>query len=452
MASNAQIIMGVRPLEIEDPVAQYSRLAAIQGAQQQNQLARMKMDEYGRTRQQEEGLRNYLTQSDLKTPEGRAGLMQYGAPGLAINKSLSEQNTAGLTQQKLQFETAAAKQKFIAQAQRDTSQNPSDANITAYKEDLIANPLFSDSEKQQMAANADRLLAMPVEERKVLMSSRGATSGELKPSTQVVNRSGQSDLVRVPAFGGAPVTAGTYADVPLPPEVQAQKLQSARASAPKTAITLGGNKYAENVGGDIGKDDVETYKFAQTIPSALNKIKETIDILKNSDINTGLGAQLFTTFDRAKTKFAADEKAGVRVSNTEYLNSLLGSEVFPLIQSLGIGARGMDTPAEREFLRAVMTGTIELNKDTLIRMAEGRRKAMIGAAEQYNKNVKSGELDRFFEASGRNKSTIEIPSQREAAVGVPAKAIEYLRANPNTRAQFEQRFPGVSVDQILGQR
>jgi len=74
---------------------------------------------------------------------------------------------------------------------------------------------------------------------------------------------------------------------------------------------------------------------------------------------------------------------------------------------------------------------------------------MINAAEQYNKNVSSGELDKFFEASGRNKSTIEIPKTAPSE-GPPAKAIEYLRANPGTRAQFEQTFPGVSADKILG--
>jgi hypothetical protein len=274
----------------------------------------------------------------------------------------------------------------------------------------------------------------------------------LKPSNLQVNQGGQTQVLQMPAFGGAGTSVGTFPDVPLPADVQAQRMQTARASAPKTAITLGGNKYAENVGGEMGKSDVEKYQSAQAIPAALAKVDETINVLKKSDINTGLGAELLTTLDRAKTKFAADKKAGVRVSNTEYLNSLLGSEVFPLIQSLGIGARGMDTPAEREFLREVMTGTISLNKDALIRMAEGRKKAMIGSAEQYNKNVKSGELDRFFEASGRNKSTIEIPKVDAAAaapVSAPPTAIDYLRANPSMKGAFDAKYGAGAADRAL---
>ena len=39
MPINPAIAMGVRGIELADPLAQYGRVAAIQGAEQQNQLA-----------------------------------------------------------------------------------------------------------------------------------------------------------------------------------------------------------------------------------------------------------------------------------------------------------------------------------------------------------------------------------------------------------------------------
>jgi hypothetical protein len=440
MPLDPSIISGIKPAQFD--MAQFSPMNALTSAMkfrqadEESQLNALKRKEYENTRLQQENLNKFVrggegvAPADFNLPEARRNLLGFGKPGADYSEALSKQETAALAQKKSKFEIQDARKKFVAGAQRDISQNPSDANITAYREDLMANDLFTPDEKKQMAANADRILAMPVGERTPFMSSQGASASELKPSNLQVNQGGQTQVLQMPAFGGAGTSVGTFPDVPLPDAVQAQRMQTAKAGAPKTGITLGGNKYAENVGGDIGKSDVETYKFAQTIPAALAKVDETLTILKNSDINTGLGAELLTTLDRAKTKFAADKKAGVRVSNTEYLNSLLGSEVFPLIQSLGIGARGMDTPAEREFLREVMTGTISLNKDALIRMAEGRKKAMIGSAEQYNKNVKSGELDRFFEASGRNKSTIEIPK---------------VDAAPAKNAVTNPEFPGFSI-------
>jgi hypothetical protein len=161
--------------------------------------------------------------------------LRYGKAGAAQAKALSEQDTAALTQRKAEFEIQKSRKDFIAQAQRDTSQNPSDANITAYKEDLMANPLFTNAEKAQMAKGADRILAMPVDQRQQFMASQGASASELKPTTQTVNRFGQTDVLQTPAFGGAPTTVGSYADVPLPANVQAQKIQIARESRPPRA-------------------------------------------------------------------------------------------------------------------------------------------------------------------------------------------------------------------------
>jgi len=214
MPLDPNIILGVKPLQLD--MAQFSPMNAMKFKQleQENQLNAMRMQEYERARTEEEGLRNYLASADFNKPETRTDLLRFGKTGAAQAKALTEQETAGLTQKKTQFEVQKARKDFIAQAQRDTSQNPSDANITAYKEDLMANPLFNDSEKAQMAAGADRILAMPVDQRQAFMASQGASAGELKPSNLQVNQGGQTQVLRVPAFGGAPTSAGTFADVP----------------------------------------------------------------------------------------------------------------------------------------------------------------------------------------------------------------------------------------------
>jgi hypothetical protein len=43
MAINPNISLAVKGIELQDPLAQYGRVAAIQGAQQQNQLAQLQM-------------------------------------------------------------------------------------------------------------------------------------------------------------------------------------------------------------------------------------------------------------------------------------------------------------------------------------------------------------------------------------------------------------------------
>jgi hypothetical protein len=224
--------------EIQQPINTLMSAMKIKQLGQQNELDALKMQEYERARTEEEGLRNYLSggrempAADLSSPDTRTNLLRFGKTGATYAKALTEQDTAALTQKKTAFEVQKAKQEFVAQAQRDTSQNPSDANITAYKEDLIANPLFTQAEKTQMIAGADRILAMPVNERKAFMASQGAKASELKPVISQVNRSGQTDVISTPAFGGAPTTLGNFSDVPLPANVQAQKIDIARQSRP----------------------------------------------------------------------------------------------------------------------------------------------------------------------------------------------------------------------------
>ena len=49
-------------------------------------------------------------------------------------------------------------------------------------------------------------------------------------------------------------------------------------------------------------------------------------------------------------KFTGMNEAVEKATNTQLLEALLGSDVFGMIAILGIGARGIDTPAERDFL------------------------------------------------------------------------------------------------------
>ena len=115
MALNPNISLAVRGVELQDPLAQYGKFAAIQNAQQQNQLAQMQMQEYERTRAEEEGLRNYLSSANLTDPAARQGLMRYGKTGFAYGAALNAQDKAALEQQetrgkiaKTESETQAA--------------------------------------------------------------------------------------------------------------------------------------------------------------------------------------------------------------------------------------------------------------------------------------------------------------------------------------------------------
>ena len=100
---NPNIAMSYRAPEIQQPnmLADYAAIQQIQGGQQAQQLNALKIQEYERARGEEEGARNFLRGRDLASPDTRTGLTQFGKTGLALAKSLSEQDAAILSMQNI---------------------------------------------------------------------------------------------------------------------------------------------------------------------------------------------------------------------------------------------------------------------------------------------------------------------------------------------------------------
>lgn len=229
MPLDPSIALGVRPIEMPNQLAQYGQMQQILAAQDAQQMNALKMQEARATMDE----RNMLRRLDPTAPDYESQLFRV-SPQLGINYRKEASAAAASKAQQLSHEatTAETKQKILAQALRDISQRPDNENIISYARDIQASPLFSKEEKANALALQEKLFAIPFDERGTYLASQGAKSSELKPTTQVVNRSGSSDVVQVPAFGGKPTTVGTYADTPFPKDVEAQKARIALAGRP----------------------------------------------------------------------------------------------------------------------------------------------------------------------------------------------------------------------------
>jgi type II secretory pathway pseudopilin PulG len=201
------IALGGRPLQLENPLAQYSQFAQIQNAQKQNALAELQLQAAKRAEEEDIGVRNYFAQNpDLNAPETQNKLASFGKTGLAYSKLLSEQKTANLTRQEQEQKIYKAKRDFGTQALRDLSMNPSDENIIAFGQDAVIQKFMTPEES---AAKTQQLLAMPVPERQAYMAAQGAQSKELMElfqSKPVERTDGQRKWLeesnpRLPTFG-----------------------------------------------------------------------------------------------------------------------------------------------------------------------------------------------------------------------------------------------------------
>lgn len=187
------------------------------------------------------------------------------------------------------------------------------------------------------------------------------------------------------------------------------------------------NEYAKGVGKSRAERDIQQFGAAEAAAENLIKINETLSQLQKGEAITGAFADIQTNIQKVQAKFAADKKAGKRVTDTEYLDALLGSDVFPMISSLGIGARGLDTPAERDYLRQVMTGTIKLEKDTLVKLTQIRKNIAERAIDKFNQRVDKGELADFFKYQGTQSQKFEKPKMPEAPTATQGFSIRRIQ-------------------------
>jgi hypothetical protein len=200
MAIDPNIALGVRSIELQNPLNALAQFSQIQGAQQANKLGQMQMREAEAAAQE----KNMLRRLDPTAADYESQLFKV-SPQLGINyrkeQAAAKASEAATTSS---LATAAkAKQQLLGQALRDISGRPSDANIIAHTEDIQSSPLFSTEEKAKALATQQRLLSIPFAERQMYLAQQGASASELKPTLTQQDFGGGKRVITTPAFGGA---------------------------------------------------------------------------------------------------------------------------------------------------------------------------------------------------------------------------------------------------------
>ena len=179
-------------------------------------------------------------------------------------------------------------------------------------------------------------------------------------------------------------------------------------------------KARQELESQLMKENLESTKAQLTNASkaqeGLVKTYKALDLLEQGKPVTGVGADIRLMGERLQNLFTGQPSS--QVTDSQLLDALLGSEVFSYIQSLGIGSRGLDTEAEREFLLNVMTGTRQLDNETLREMTKLRAKILENNLDAINERINSGDLDWYFELQapyGVRKRPFERPARQTPA-------------------------------------
>ena len=241
MALDPNIALGIRPLEVPNQLAQYSQLAQIQNAQNQNALAQYQLG----SAQRAEKLQNLTSDAYSQSIDPATGQVNYntligklaagggGSQIPGIEKTRKEIETAALQQQKLKTELATTR---TAQFRDQLSKVNSPEAAAQWTIGMYNDPYLKDTISSVPLEAALAEIPTTPQEFNVWKNQNALGMAEFikqnKPTTQVVDQSGQKQMFQIPGLGGTPRSVGTFADVPLPANVQAQKIQIAQQSRP----------------------------------------------------------------------------------------------------------------------------------------------------------------------------------------------------------------------------
>jgi hypothetical protein len=402
MPINSNIALGVQPLQLGDPLAAYAKVAAIQGAQQQNELARLQMQEYERARGEDEAIRNRLAGgASLNDPSTRNFLLgsKSGRDILQRESDLQKANT----------EEAARRAKLMQDTQamyRDlSSQIGSKQDAAVFLQRMVNDPALKDSPiariplMQQIQRIPDDPQGL---DNWVKQFSLGATKyiTENKPVTFAQETGGGGRLMSRPGLGGAAtvVQGSEFTKTMAPGEEQRLQNEATRIKQEGQRLGLEGRRVAvleQNATRDadpafqqrmeaartVGRKAAEGDLAAvQALPKVITRAEEGMrlidELIGKRDAKTGQllkGEKTHPGFESAVgatwlpgARFIPGTDAAGFMSRFDQIKGASFLEAFESLKGGGAitekeGAKGTDainrmstSTDEKEFVRAAM--------------------------------------------------------------------------------------------------
>jgi len=431
-------------------------MAGIQNAQNQNALAQYQLSAAQRADEQQNKLYAAAQQPGFKLNFESA--IQYGAPGIAAFKAQEEAAAAGLTRKKTQGEINKQEVELVDSKLKQSRSlldtiNPADPNAPAMylkwheanHADPVIGPMLAARgvTADQSRAQIDMAIAQgPQAFADLINKSKLGTEKFMelnKPTTTVIDQSGQKQMLQTPGLGGAPKSVGTFADVPLPAAVEAQKVKIAKAGASNITNKQEG-AFAAGLGTGQSKLILDSKAAALDAAAIIDTVNTGRDIMKSGMI-TGAGADFLVNLNQGLKTAGIDAGYADASANSQAFAANMAANVGKLIKQFGAGTGLSDD--DRKFATDMAGGRISLDSKAINRILDINEKAARNTIKRHNKDVKGIQTNIPLE--------VEMPPAAPSApvVAAPPSAIDYLRANPSMKGAFDAKYGAGSADRVL---
>jgi len=410
MPINPNIALAVKGLELQDPLAQYGRVAAIQGAQQQNQLAQLQMQQVQREQESTNALnRAYADAYNPQTGEvdvnklrGSLSTGGFGSKLPGIEKGLLELGEAKTKQQKAQTDLLDSKLKQSRQFLETidpSSPNAAEAYMQWHKANH-ADPVIGKALEargitvDQSMQRIQQLLNTPGGLNRLINESKLGTEKFMelnKPQLSTTDLGGKVESRTFAPLTGELKTIGTQTKTMAPGEAERIKNEGLRIGLEgrRVAVMEENNRRdadpafqqrmagAKAVGEAIAKGDVAA---VQALPKVIGRAEEGMrlidELIGKRDSKTGQllkGEKTHPGFQNAVgatwlpgARFVPGTDAAGFMSRFDQIKGASFLEAFESLKGGGAitekeGQKGTDainrmstSTDEKEFIRAAM--------------------------------------------------------------------------------------------------
>jgi hypothetical protein len=158
---------------------------------------------------------------------------------------------------------------------------------------------------------------------------------------------------------------------------------------------------------------------------------------------TGAGAEFLVNLNQALKTVGIDSGYADAAANSQAFAANMANNVGRLIKQFGAGT-GLSN-ADREYAEKMAGSKITLDAKAINRILDINERAARNVIARHNRDVKGIKTNIPL--------TVEEPPPRpdaSATAAPPQPAVDFLRANPTTRAEFDKKYGAGAAARALG--
>jgi hypothetical protein len=206
----------------------------------------------------------------------------------------------------------------------------------------------------------------------------------------------------------------------LDQRAKAFQLEKAKKSAPVVNVSQSTEKkYGEQFAGELAKADVAMRETALKAPDLAQRANQIKEVLSSGKVITGTGADYRLALGKALNLVGAND--GETAANTETLAAQLARNTLDAIKASGLGSGSGFSNADRDFLEKAVGGKVNLQPETIDRLATLAHRTAEQSAKKWGERVKNIPSDAL-KGTGLDIEQIKVPPIYAAPVKAGGKS------------------------------